>query len=1320
MGSRSQVWAALFVLTGAVVLHAQSRPPVSHLSNNAAYQRLPLIFEANEGQSPSAVRFISNGHGYRAYLTNDGVTLSLRSVEKSQPSPTAPRVPTTRGAIHLRLIGAASDPSVLGEDLQPGRVNYFVGNDPGKWRRNIATYSKIRYRGIYPGIDLLYYGTNQQLEYDFAVSAGADPQQIKFEVTGASGIRIGADGSLLLQVPTGELRLLAPVVYQQVGGTKVPVSGQYVVSGSNHISFRLAKYNSHTPLIIDPVLLYSTYFGGSADDRPSGIAVDTSGNVYVSGTTNSSDLPTPTIGTPPLSNSDAYIAKLDATGSHLIYMDYLGGSNEDDAFSLALDASNNVYVSGGTASGDFPMMNPFQGTYPGAFNAFLSKISSDGSSLLYSTYLGGNGSDFVSSVAVDSTGHMIVAGLTSATNFPVANAFQSSASANAGGMYGQYGFVTKFSPDGSTLVYSTYLSGTSNVPFNCGGTPCWPQPYNAITALALDTSGNAYVSGYTNTYDFPTTQGAYLTTNSAAMNGIVSFVSKFNTSGVPQYSTYFYGGRQTVVTSIASDQGGSAYITGWTFSDTTFPITTTNTCDPAALGWACSYTFVTKLDPAGASLLYSTFLGPYNLAIPSAIALDASGGAYVLAFTSSSTFTTVNGIENYSGGNDMLLVQLDTSGSSQVFGTYLGGSGDDEPVAGGLAVDGNGNIYVAGVTDSPDLPATSAAFQTGFGGNSDSFIMKIGSASAPAATLAPTSLQFSLQTVGSTSSTQDVVLRNMGSSPLSISAIQAGGDFSETDDCGNSVAAAGSCTISVAFSPTEPGVRNGAITIQDDAAGSPHIIALTGTGSGPSASLTPTSLHFPLQTVGTASDAQDVLLENVGTSPLAVSGIQAAGDFSETDDCATSVAAASSCTITVLFSPTASGVRNGAITIQDDATGSPHIISLTGTGGIGPSASLTPTTLQFPLQTVGSTSGTQNVLLRNVGTSLLSISSIQAGGDFSEADDCGSSVAVAASCTIAVAFSPTAPGVRNGAITIQDNAAGSPQIVSLTGTGGTGPSASVTPQNITFTGITVGSTSTPQAVMLTNTGDQPLTISGAAISSSFQQTNNCPPSLGVGSSCSFNVVFKPTAAGTTNGALTITDNAFGGSQNVSLTGNASNVAAPDFSITGSQTTAIIKAGATATYSLAVSPVGGAFANQVNLSCNGAPLHATCTVSPSALTPGSTAAVFTVSVKTTGSSTQTSQFSRTGGPLFAALLQLQGFGIFGIFLSFSERRSKRTRKLLILALLIMALLFLAGCAGGAGTASQPPTNSTPTGTYTITVSGASGSLQHSLPLTLSVQ
>ncbi len=1293
----------------------QSAQPAPQAVRN--YGHLPLTFEANQGQAAGQVKFLSRGHGYTTFLTAGAMVLNLRasrveSTSNKNGSQAASSQSSTRATLQFRLIGANSNPRVVGEDPQSGRVNYFIGKDPSKWYTNVPTYGKIRYKNVYPGIDLIFYGNHQQLEYDFAVAPKADPRQIQFQINGASQISLDEQGNLVLDVNGAKLHFQSPVVYQESNGQRVPVVGGYAMKDESHIGFQISNFDATKPLVIDPVLVYSTYLGGSGADQPSGIAVDNSGNVYVAGYTDSADFPLASLGSLPSNTDHVFVAKLDSTGSNLVYADYIGGNSDDYAVALVLDNANEVYVTGSTQSSNFPVVNAYQSQQPGPSTGFVTRISADGSAILYSTYLGGNNYDQPAGIAIDNSGEVMVAGYTQSQNFPVANAYQATAQANQGGIYGTYGFLTKFSVDGSSLVYSTYFAGNSNVE---EGGCCWVSPFNTINAIAADADGNAYVTGSTNTYNFPVTSGSYSTTNTTQQNATVAFVSKFNSAGGLDYSTYFYdpSGYTVSTASIAVDGSGSAYITGSAYSDTTFPVTSTSICNPGTQGSACGNAFVTKFNPAASALTYSTFLGANNDATPSSITLDANNDAYVLASSSSSSFAEVDGIEAYDSQDDVMLVEIDPDGSSQLFATYIGGSGDDEPS--GIVVDADGNMYIAGSTDSDDLPATQGAFQTVTGGNTDAFIAKIGPASAPAVALTPYSLQFAATTVSSTSQPQTVLLRNMGSAALSISSITASGSFAQTNDCGSSVAAASSCTISVTFTPSAQGASSGSIAVADDASGAPHTVALSGVGEGgssgspaPDAVLAPASLTFSSTPVGRSGLAQSATLTNAGNASLTIGNIQTSGDFSQTNTCSNSLAAGSSCSISVVFTPSAEGTRTGSLTVSDNSQTSTQTVNLTGTGTAG-TLVVTSSSLSFSSVQVGS-SASQSLTVSNTGNAAASINGLQITGDYTQINNCPSLISGGANCTITVVFTPTAAGTRSGVLTLTSGAQSTQQTVSLSGTGIQGDLV-VSPTSLAFSSTPLGTLSASQAVVLKNSGGASLSLSGVQIAGDYKDTNNCGATLAAGASCTVNITFTPTATGTLSGSLTVTGSV-GSPQTIALSGIAS-----DFSLSSSAIEGSIQPGASATYTLTATAVGGSFPNEIALACSGLPAHATCSFSPASLTPGATKATTTLTISTTDSIAEnTPAVPARQKPMNGLWMQVQGLGLVGMVLANGKKRSKKAAILVLLVLLVLGMLFMSGCAGGTGIAPQTGSPQS----FSITVTGTSGSLQHTVPVTLTVQ
>jgi hypothetical protein len=686
-----------------------------------SYGKLPLHFEANRGQTHEDVRFLARGPGYGLYLTAGEAVLVL-----TRPGPEASPGAQPQGesvALRMALVGAAPAPLVSGVEQLPGKANYFIGKDPARWRTNVPTYAKVHYREVYPGIDLVYYGNQRQLEYDFVVAPGADPKRIVLGFKGAEKIEIDAQGDLVLHAAGGAIRQHKPVVYQEIDGIRQEVAGRYVRKGANRVGFKVAAYDRSRPLVVDPVLAYSTYLGGNNDsDAGRGIAVDANGNAYVTGYAGSIDFPTTAGAFQPTHGGGYYdvsVTKLNATGSVAIYSTYLGGSGGDIGNGIAVDSSGNAYVTGSTGSDDFPTtVGAFQPILSGS-DAFVAKLNAAGSALAYSTYLGGSGLDGGNAIAVDLTGAAYVTGFTQSADFPTTPG----AFANFGSdPFTSDAFVTKLNPAGSALDYSTCLGGKNG---SEGG-----------NGIAVDSGGNAYVAGRTSSGDFPTTVGAFQPIRRGQMAD--GFVTKLNPTGSALvYSTYLGGndfgpGAGEAISAIAVDGAGSAYVAGytnaWDFPTTVGAYQSTNQTRLPG-GEPGQDAFVTKLHSTGSVLVYSTYLGGSSGESGSGIAVDADGNAYVTGSTRSTDFPTTQGAFQaaYGGGAyDGYVTKLNATGSALVYSTYLGGSSSDW--GDGIAVDNSGNAYATGNTNSPNFPTTPGAFQSGFEndtGHANAFVAKI-------------------------------------------------------------------------------------------------------------------------------------------------------------------------------------------------------------------------------------------------------------------------------------------------------------------------------------------------------------------------------------------------------------------------------------------------------------------------------------------------------------------------------------------------------------------------------------------------------------------
>jgi parallel beta-helix repeat protein len=710
---------------------------------------LAPYFEANVGQSDERVKFLSRGRASTLFLTETEAVMVLHPKRSAGSHPgshkresDAKRVKPQNedspreAVLSMKLVGANPAAKITGLDELPGKSNYFIGHDPSKWRTNVPHYARVKYEGVYPGVDMIFYENQQQLEYDFVVAPGADPAVIKLAFKGADKIETDRDGRVVLHTAVGQVQLQKPRVYQETDGIRREIAGSYLFNPRSRIqksvtrlptvSFQLAAYDRGRPLVIDPVMEYSTYLGGSGNDRGHGVAVDAAGNVYVTGSTSSSDFPRENALDQSFNGggfykTDVVVAKIDPAGKNLIYSTYLGGSGDDFSAGIGVDAEGNAYLVGDTASADFSTtVGAYQTNRLGDNDVFIAKIDTTGSILVYSTYLGGSctnsnaSTDSAGGVALDGNGNAYVTGSTECHDFPT----------TVGVVQPIYGgglgdaFVAKINSTGSSLVYSTFLGGRDDESGN---------------GIAIDQGGSAYITGYTASANYPTTGGAFQTKRPGEGD---AFVTKLSPDGSRLvYSTFLGGSSGGFIAfdwanAIAVDSKGVAYVTGTT-SAGNFPVL--NAIQPSRRGDRDG--FVSAISPDGSDLVYSTYLGGRggsgaDSEEGSAIAVDSLGNAYITGQTPSSDFpTTSDALQSTKGGSsDAFITQLAPDGAL-LYSSYLGGSGNDS--GDGIAVHSTGEVVVTGQTASDNFPLVNA-LQPTKGNATDIFVTKISVRSAPA------------------------------------------------------------------------------------------------------------------------------------------------------------------------------------------------------------------------------------------------------------------------------------------------------------------------------------------------------------------------------------------------------------------------------------------------------------------------------------------------------------------------------------------------------------------------------------------------------------
>ena len=677
------------------------------------YARMPLAFELNAGQTDPRVKAFSRGSGYGLFLTADeSVVVLTRNSGKS-------------AAIRMKLLGA-KDSRVVPTDPLPGTVNSFIGNDPSKWRTDVPTFSKVKYEGIYSGVDLTYYGNQQQLEYDFVVAPGADPQAIRFAVSGAN-VRLDSSGDLVMQTSLGEVRHHKPVIYQEIAGVRHEIAGHFVKRSDHEISFAVANYDRQHTLVIDPTFGFSTYLGGSGTDVATCVAVDALGDTFIGGSTTSTNYPTD--GSEPgpyptfpgaAGSTQAFFSVIffQGNGNELFISSYYGGTTGNTTVnSIALLQPNGklvptVYVAGSTTATDLPTVNPLQPANAGVENAFVAELNFP-DIVTYSSYLGGSGKDSASSITLDSVGNIIVAGSTTSTNFPTTSPLQA---VNEGGTDG---FVTKFNSTFTATQYSTYIGGSGNDVINSIA----DAKSDALVIVGSTTStafGEAHSTG-TNTKAFLTSL-----TSTGTTGPMVTRIFGGNNASVVTAATgvAYFAGNETC-TPVAT---AAIWVTGYT-NGANLP-TTANAIQGTNAGGVDAFVQVY----AQGLLKFSSFYGGAGTDQARGVGVDDCGNAFMVGTTNSTNFPVTNALQSANaGGYDGFIVNFQpganfVSGGSYVptvfYSTYLGGTGGD--VITGVAVAAKGNATVAGNTSSTNFPTTTGVIQPTFGGGaSDTFITKI-------------------------------------------------------------------------------------------------------------------------------------------------------------------------------------------------------------------------------------------------------------------------------------------------------------------------------------------------------------------------------------------------------------------------------------------------------------------------------------------------------------------------------------------------------------------------------------------------------------------
>jgi hypothetical protein len=1212
------------------------------------YLRSPLSFEPNQGQTDKRVQYISHGAGYSLFLAPSHAVLSLQSPVGRRGKGTQPLVKAA--ALEMVTVKGNKLAPVSGLDAAASRSNYFIGNDHEKWHANVPNFARVKYTGIYPGIDLTYYGNQSQLEYDFVVSPGADPRAIKLQFKGMKSLHLDPRGELLIDTAAGRVRLEQPIVYQATaGGSREPIEGRFVLA-HDQVRFQIGAYDKSRSLVIDPIIALSSYLGGSGEENytlghignyVSGIAIDPLGAAYITGiTTSTTNFPmvgTDDAKTPLVTNAVyTFVAKFSPSGS-LVYSTFLGGSTFYPYTSyaavpggIAVDSGSNAYVAGYTTTIDYPTYqlsfepSPYINNATGVMG-FVTKLDATGilSSYGYSTYVYGeiqqvndDGTDtngvggytYLNAIAVDAAGHAYVTGafgpwMPSAPNS--APSFQNQIDVtvgnedvvNVGDTYSVHDAaynagVFELDQYGSNELYFSYIGGAVN---------------DVGTGIAVD-AGGVYITGWTDSKNFPVTAPGNNVIQSAPNAVRQAFVAKIKPS-LPYnaqlvYSTYLGGTGGTVNGVVTGDEGhaiaidstGDAYVTGSTAS-TDFPTNSTNPPLQTTLsgGSGDIDAFVVKLNPTGTPpLIFSTYLGGGLADSGQGIAVDPLSNIYVTGYTyslpsnlPSALFPTLSGslpVSHNLGSSFVtgaFLTEYTADNSSMIQSTLFASPSSAGSIVGtAVAVDMYGNAYITGETKATDMPTTHGAPQTALHGSSDAFLAKIWPITiTDSDNLIPAAVNFGDVSLGTTSALHYLHVTSYEIDGMTVTASPMQGtnpgSFALSDGCTGSLGAAGaSCGMTISFTPVNGGQYLAYFTLTfTDHEGVSQVVTIPVTGNGAGLIVSPNPIVFPSTLIGATSQVY-VSVNAPGTAAVTITGMSI-------PDAEFGIAPGSSCTPPVTlsngggcefhatFTPTSvNGVSTSTLTFTSVIGGvtstQPVQLSGQGTGLV-----LSPNPAVFTSAEVGNTtSSVVKITATNNSSSALTIASwsLPSGAAFYVSpigNTCSQPVVLAAnsSCFVYLFFAPTSAAEFTSTFTVNALVNGVPSAPSVALSGqGLAPLASINPIALSFPNVAVGTSSLVAQTLVTNTGGLPLDIVGFSVPAASGGFSVAPLGAGTtctqpvtlaaqtsttdGGSCYIGVIFSPTSSGVAASTLTLYDNSGGSSgakQTVALQGSTAQV-----------------------------------------------------------------------------------------------------------------------------------------------------------------------------------